>query len=156
MPLLLLQFIPQGYPMPLRAAVGSRAGTPVMMGKPKNGIFTPVVKLTKRLMGEGRFKSFRADVISQHTKAIAARFPAEHQGRSLSTRWQVSGPQPFCGPLLVHSSVWCKIIRIVVRRVFAIQESSKTKTLFPLARRFSCRQGESAMQATTLPLWCAS
>jgi len=62
----------QGYPMPLRAAVGSRAGTPVMMGKPKNGIFTPVVKLTKRLMGEGRFKSFRADVISQHTKVIQA------------------------------------------------------------------------------------
>ena len=44
MPLLFLEFIPQGYPMPLRAAVGSRAGTPVMMGKPKDGIFTPVAE----------------------------------------------------------------------------------------------------------------
>jgi len=62
----------QGYPMPLRAAVGSRASSPVMMGKAKDGIFTPAVKLTKRIMGESDFKAFRADVISQHTKVIQA------------------------------------------------------------------------------------
>jgi hypothetical protein len=62
----------QGYPMPLRAARASRAGTPAMMGKGKDGIFTPIVLLTKRLMGKDKFNSFRGNVIAQHTKVIQA------------------------------------------------------------------------------------
>ena len=43
-----------------------------MMGKGKDGIFSPVVKLTKRLVGEKRFLPFRAKVIAAHTKVIQA------------------------------------------------------------------------------------
>jgi len=42
------------------------------MGGAKDGPFTPLVKLTKRVMGEQRFLKFRANVISEHTKVIQA------------------------------------------------------------------------------------
>ena len=42
------------------------------MGTAKNGIFTPLVKLTKWAVGEDRFLSFRARVIGEHTKVIQA------------------------------------------------------------------------------------
>jgi hypothetical protein len=45
---------------------------PVTMGTAKNGIFTPLVKLTKWAVGEDRFLSFRARVIGEHTKVIQA------------------------------------------------------------------------------------
>ena len=44
----------------------------VLMGGAKNGIFTPIVLLTKRLMGKDKFNSFRGNVIAQHTKVPAA------------------------------------------------------------------------------------
>ena len=42
------------------------------MGGAKDGPFAPLVKLTKRVMGEQRFLKFRANVISEHTKVIQA------------------------------------------------------------------------------------
>ena len=40
------------------------------MGGAKDGPFTPLVKLTKRIMGEKNFLPFRAKVISKHTEVI--------------------------------------------------------------------------------------
>jgi len=42
------------------------------MGGAKDGPFTPLVKLTKRIVGEKRFLPFRANVIAEHTKVIQA------------------------------------------------------------------------------------
>merc|ERR1719378_971626 len=42
------------------------------MGGAKDGPFTPLVKLTKRIMGKERFLSFRGNVIAEHTKVIQA------------------------------------------------------------------------------------
>merc|ERR1711937_144609 len=44
----------------------------VMMGTAKNGIFSPIVRLAKRLVGKERFLSFRGRVIGAHTKVIQA------------------------------------------------------------------------------------
>ena len=49
---------------PLQAAV--------MMGTAKNGIFSPIVRLAKRIVGKERFLSFRGRVIGAHTKVIQA------------------------------------------------------------------------------------
>ena len=46
--------------------------TPVTMGGAKDGPFTPLVKLTSRIMGKQRFLSFRGKVIGEHTKVIQA------------------------------------------------------------------------------------
>ena len=56
------------------ASVSRRAplSAPVMMGGAKNGPFTPLVKLTKWVVGEERFLPFRARVIGEHTKVIQA------------------------------------------------------------------------------------
>ena len=43
-----------------------------MMGTAKNGIFSPIVRLAKRLVGKERFMSFRGRVIGAHTKVIQA------------------------------------------------------------------------------------
>ena len=43
-----------------------------MMGTAKNGIFSPIVRLAKRLVGKERFLSFRGRVIGAHTKVIQA------------------------------------------------------------------------------------
>ena len=48
------------------------ANANVMMGGAKNGIFTPLVKLGKRVVGNKRFLSFRGRVIGAHTKVIQA------------------------------------------------------------------------------------
>lgn len=53
------------------AAVAARSVRPIMGGA-KDGPFTPIVKLTKRVVGEQRFLAFRGKVISQHTKVIQA------------------------------------------------------------------------------------
>ena len=42
------------------------------MGGAKNGIFTPLVRVVKRLVGKERFLSFRGRVIGAHTKVIQA------------------------------------------------------------------------------------
>merc|ERR1719201_3214492 len=42
------------------------------MGAAKNGIFTPVVKIARWVVGKDRFKSFRGKVIAEHTKVIQA------------------------------------------------------------------------------------
>jgi hypothetical protein len=44
----------------------------VMMGGAKNGIFSPIVRLAKRIVGKERFLSFRGRVIGAHTKVIQA------------------------------------------------------------------------------------
>ena len=44
----------------------------VMMGTAKNGIFSPIVRLAKRIVGKERFLSFRGRVIGAHTKVIQA------------------------------------------------------------------------------------
>ena len=61
-------------PHPGASVVSRRAplSAPVMMGGAKNGIFTPLVKLTKWVVGEERFLPFRARVIGEHTKVIQA------------------------------------------------------------------------------------
>ena len=61
-------------PRPHASVVSRRAplSAPVMMGGAKNGIFTPLVKLTKWVVGEKRFLPFRARVIGEHTKVIQA------------------------------------------------------------------------------------
>jgi len=43
-----------------------------MMGTAKNGIFSPIVRLAKRIVGKERFLSFRGRVIGAHTKVIQA------------------------------------------------------------------------------------
>ena len=43
-----------------------------MMGTAKNGIFSPIVRLAKRLVGKERFLSFRGRVIGAHKKVIQA------------------------------------------------------------------------------------
>jgi len=53
------------------ATATSRRNTP-RMGGTKDGPFTPVVQLTKRLIGKERFLKFRGSVISEHTKVIQA------------------------------------------------------------------------------------
>ena len=54
-------------PRPYLGVTASRRAPPVhaalMMGGAKNGIFTPVVRLAKRLVGKERFLSFRGRVI---------------------------------------------------------------------------------------------
>ena len=42
------------------------------MGGAKDGIFTPLVKLTSRIVGKDRFLKLRANVIAEHTKVIQA------------------------------------------------------------------------------------
>ena len=42
----------------------------VLMGGAKNGIFSPIVRLAKRIVGKERFLSFRGRVIGAHTKVI--------------------------------------------------------------------------------------
>jgi len=42
------------------------------MGGAQDGPFTPLVKLTKKIMGKDRFLKFRANVIAEHTKVIQA------------------------------------------------------------------------------------
>ena len=42
------------------------------MGTAKNGIFSPIVRLAKRIVGKERFLSFRGRVIGAHTKVIQA------------------------------------------------------------------------------------
>ena len=62
-------------PRPYLGVTASRrvpVSTVVMMGGAKNGIFTPVVRLAKRLVGKERFLSFRGRVIGAHTKVIQA------------------------------------------------------------------------------------
>lgn len=49
-----------------------RAPAHIVMGGAKDGPFTPLVKLTSRIMGKDRFLKFRANVISEHTKVIQA------------------------------------------------------------------------------------
>ena len=44
----------------------------VTMGAAQDGIFTPLVKLTKNIVGKERFLPFRAKVIAEHTKVIQA------------------------------------------------------------------------------------
>ena len=44
----------------------------ITMGPAKDGPFTPLVKLTKSIMGKERFLPFRAKVIAEHTKVIQA------------------------------------------------------------------------------------
>merc|ERR1719283_276144 len=64
-------FAPRPY---LGVAPSRRApvSTVVMMGGAKNGIFSPVVRLAKRIVGKERFLSFRGRVIGAHTKVIQA------------------------------------------------------------------------------------
>ena len=40
------------------------------MGTAKDGPFTPLVKLTRRIVGDKNFLPFRAQVISKHTEVI--------------------------------------------------------------------------------------
>ena len=47
-----------------------RGSSQVVMGGAKDGPFTPLVKFTKRIMGEKNFLPFRAKVISKHTEVI--------------------------------------------------------------------------------------
>jgi len=62
-------FAPVLTPRPVPAV--SRGATP-MMGGAKDGPFTPIVKLTKRIVGDKAFLPFRAKVISKHTEVIQA------------------------------------------------------------------------------------
>jgi len=59
-----------GAAAPLRHR--SRCSSPVVMGGAKDGPFTPLVKLTRRIVGKDRFLKFRANVIAEHTKVIQA------------------------------------------------------------------------------------
>merc|ERR1719152_221345 len=54
-----------------RLTVASRQRVRVLGGA-KDGPFTPLVKLTKRVMGKEKFLPFRAAVIAEHTKVIQA------------------------------------------------------------------------------------
>jgi hypothetical protein len=56
----------------LGATPSRRVNAPVTMGGAKNGIFTPLVKLGKRIVGGPRFLRFRGRVIGAHTKVIQA------------------------------------------------------------------------------------
>jgi len=44
--------------------------TSITMGTAKDGIFSPLVKLAKRVVGKERFLPFRAKVIAKHTEVI--------------------------------------------------------------------------------------
>merc|ERR1712224_853068 len=61
----------------------------VMMGTAKNGIFSPIVRLAKRIVGKERFLSFRGRVIGAHTKVIQA-FVDTSPRRSAAWRWRSS------------------------------------------------------------------
>ena len=65
-------FAPRPYLGVTAASRRAPASTVVMMGGAKNGIFSPIVKLAKRLVGKERFLSFRGRVIGAHTKVIQA------------------------------------------------------------------------------------
>ena len=64
-------FAPRPY-VGVTASRRTPASTVVMMGTAKNGIFSPIVRLAKRLVGKERFLSFRGRVIGAHTKVIQA------------------------------------------------------------------------------------
>ena len=64
-------FAPRSY-VGVTASRRTPASTVVMMGTAKNGIFSPIVRLAKRLVGKERFLSFRGRVIGAHTKVIQA------------------------------------------------------------------------------------
>lgn len=57
---------------PHATAITTRKHLPLTMGGAKDGPFTPLVQLTKRIMGKQRFLGFRGKVISEHTKVIQA------------------------------------------------------------------------------------
>ena len=61
-------------PLPSRCISIDRAGSApvVVMGGAKDGPFSPIVKLTSRIVGKERFLPFRARVIQEHTKVIQA------------------------------------------------------------------------------------
>jgi uncharacterized tellurite resistance protein B-like protein len=66
-------FVPRpnlGVTAPSRRAPPVHAA--VLMGRAKNGIFSPIVRLAKRIVGKERFLSFRGRVIGAHTKVIQA------------------------------------------------------------------------------------
>ena len=66
-------FVPRpnlGVTAPSRRAQPVHAA--VLMGGAKNGIFSPIVRLAKRIVGKERFLSFRGRVIGAHTKVIQA------------------------------------------------------------------------------------
>ena len=65
-------FAPRPYVGVTAASRRAPASTVVMMGTAKNGIFSPIVRLAKRLVGKERFLSFRGRVIGAHTKVIQA------------------------------------------------------------------------------------
>ena len=65
-------FAPRPYVGVTAASRRAPASTVVMMGTAKNGIFSPIVRLAKRLVGKERFLSFRGRVIgSAQTKLCA-------------------------------------------------------------------------------------
>ena len=59
------------------------------------------VKVTKKVMGDQNFKAFRADVISSHTKATAARPPAKQP-----TSMTVAGHTQ----LTVQANIQCTLV----------------------------------------------
>merc|ERR1712023_561855 len=58
-----------GFAPPTRSV---RRAPAITMGGAKDGLFTPIVKFTKRIVGKERFLSFRSKVIAEHTKVIQA------------------------------------------------------------------------------------
>ena len=65
-------------PRPYLGVTASRrvpVSTVVMMGGANNGIFTPVVRLAKRLVGKERFLSFRGRVIGGAQIKLCASTP---------------------------------------------------------------------------------
>ena len=67
-------FAPRPY-LGVTASRRAPVSTVVMMGGAKNGIFTPVVRLAKRLVGKERFLSFRGRVIGGAQIKLCASTP---------------------------------------------------------------------------------
>lgn len=62
----------RAFTVPATAPLRTSRVSSVTMGPAKDGPFTPLVKLTKNIMGKEKFLPFRAKVIAEHTKVIQA------------------------------------------------------------------------------------
>merc|ERR1712087_878862 len=45
---------------------------PVLKGAAKDGIFTPLVRVVRRVVGKDRFNKAKSKIIAEHTKVIQA------------------------------------------------------------------------------------
>mmetsp|Transcript_23680 Transcript_23680/g.71018 ORF Transcript_23680/g.71018 Transcript_23680/m.71018 type:complete len:173 (+) Transcript_23680:215-733(+) len=55
-----------------RPNVVPRRHAPVMMGAAKNGLFSPLVRVVRRVVGTDRFNKAKSKIIAEHTKVIQA------------------------------------------------------------------------------------